>query len=184
MTQEEIIRKVVTALEQNEIPYMLTGAVAVSYYGRPRFTHDVDLIIQIQLKDAQRIVRLFENEFYVALEGIIDALRHSTMFNLVHSETGIKVDCWLLKHKEYDRLSFSRRRKEIVFDQEMYISSPEDLIIAKLDWYKQSDIQKHYEDVIGIFQIQQGKLDIDYIKKWAELFSFLDIVKDIIKKIE
>ncbi len=183
MTQEEIIKKVVAALEKSKIPYMLTGAIAVSYYGRPRLTHDVDLVVQIQLEDAKRVAELFKDEFYVSLEGIVDAVRHSTMFNLIHPETGIKVDCWILKPKEYDELSFSRRRKEIVFDRETYISSPEDLIITKLDWYKQSDIQKHYEDVVGIFQIQQGKLDIDYIKEWAQHFSFLDIVEDILKRI-
>lgn len=183
MTQEEIIKKVVAALGENKIPYMLTGAIAVNYYGRPRLTHDVDLVVQIQLKDAKKIEKLFEDKFYVAFEGIIDAVKYSTMFNLIHSETGIKVDCWILKHKEYDQLSFSRRRTKTIFDQEMYISSPEDLIVTKLDWYKQSDIQKHYEDVIGIFEIQQGKLDIEYIKKWAKRFSFLDIVEDILEKI-
>lgn len=183
MTQEEVIKKVVTGLEKNDIYYMLTGAIAVSYYGRPRFTHDVDLVVQIRIEDAGRLVELFKGEFYVALEGIIDAVKHSTMFNLIHQETGIKVDCWLLKHTEYDELCFSRRRKETIFDQEMYISSPEDLIITKLDWYKQSDLQKHYEDVVGIFQIQKGKLDVDYIKKWAEYFSFSGVIEDILEKI-
>lgn len=180
MTQEEIIKKVVDMLDKNGIPYMLAGAIAVNYYGRPRLTHDVDLVIQLQLKDAERVAHLFEGEFYIALEGIIDAVEHGTMFNLIHSETGIKVDCWILKHKEYDKLSFARKRKETIFDQEMYISSPEDLVIAKLDWYKQSDTKKHYDDVVGIFQIQQGKLDIDYIRKWANRLSFSDILEDIL----
>lgn len=183
MTQEEIVKKVVDALEKNGVSYMLTGAFAVNYYGKARLTHDIDLVVQISLDDADKVVSLFQDEFYVALEGIIDAVKHGTMFNLIHPETGIKIDCWMLKHKEYDELSFSRKRREIIFDQKMYISSPEDLIITKLDWYKKSETQKHYEDVVGIFEIQEGKLDIDYIKKWAAHLSFLNIVGDVLKKI-
>lgn len=182
MTQEEVIKKVVIAFGEKNIPYMLTGGIAVNYYGRPRFTHDADILIQIQLKDAEEIVRLFEKEFYLDIEGVIEAIKYSSMFNLIHSETIFKVDCWILKDEEYARTSFSRRQKEFVFGQTIYISSPEDLIVSKLDWYKKSDLQKHYEDALGIFQIQAGKLDLDYIKKWAKYFSFLEIVEGIIKK--
>lgn len=182
MTQEEIVKRVTTTLENLNIPYMLIGAIAVNYYGRPRFTHNLDLVVQIQMKDAERLTRIFESEFYIAIEGIIDAIEHYTMFNLIHSETGFKVDCWILKDEEYDKTSFTRRRKEIVFDQAMYISSPEDLILAKLDWYKKSDIQKHYDDVLGIFEIQTGKLDIEYIRRWSNCFSFLETVEEMIRK--
>jgi hypothetical protein len=182
MTQEEVIKKVTGAFDKHNILYMLIGGIAVNYYGRPRFTHDVDMIIQIQLKNAQEIISLFEREFYVAIEGVIEAIQYGTMFNLIHQETGFKVDCWVLKDEEYAKVSFARRRKEIIFDQPIYISSPEDLIISKLDWYKKSDIQKHYEDALSIFQIQAENLDLDYIKDWAECFSFLEILKEIIKK--
>lgn len=182
MTQEEVVKRVTVAFEQANILYMLTGAIAANYYGRPRFTHDVDLVVQIKLKDADKVAKLFESDFYVAIEGIVDAVKHSTMFNLIHSASGFKVDCWVLKSEEYSQVSFSRRRKAIIFDQEMYISSPEDLVVTKLDWYKKSGIQKHYEDVLGVFEVQSGKLDVHYIKKWAKRLSFLDVFGDILKK--
>lgn len=182
MTQEEIVKKVAGVFERKNIPYMLTGGIAVNYYGRPRFTHDVDLVIQIQFKDAQEIIQLFEKEFYVAIEGIVEAIQYQTMFNLIHFETGFKVDCWILKDEEYAKIAFERRRKELIFAQRTYISSAEDLVISKLDWYKKSDIQKHYEDVLGIFQIQAEKLDLGYIRKWGKSFSFLETVEGLIKK--
>ena len=182
MIQEEVIKKVTLIFEEKTIPYMLTGGIAVNYYGRPRFTHDVDFVIQVRLKDAEEITRLFKKEFYVAIEGIVDAIEHQTMFNLVHLETGFKVDCWISKAEEYAQASFARRREEIIFDQAISISSPEDLIISKLDWYKKSGAQKHYEDVLGIFEIQKGRLDLNYIRKWAKHFSFLDMVEELLKK--
>lgn len=182
MTQEEVIKKVTQDFENKNIPYMLTGGIAVDYYGRPRFTHDVDIIVQIKISDAGELEGIFEQEFYVAAEGIIDAIEHKTMFNLIHLETGFKVDCWILKDDEYSLTAFRRRRKAVIFDKEIFISSPEDLIISKLDWYKQSDAKKHYDDVLGIFQIQAGKLDLDYIREWAKKLSVVDTVEEIIKK--
>lgn len=181
MTQEEVIKKVAQVFENKNIPYMLTGAIAVGYYGRPRFTHDIDLIIQVQVKDAQKIVGLFEKEFYVAIEGIIEAIEQGTMFNLIHPETSFKVDCWILKNEDYAMTAFARRRKELIFDQGIYISSSEDLIISKLDWYKKSDLRKHYTDVLGIFEVQGARLDLDYLRKWAKHLSLLDILEEIIK---
>jgi len=183
MTQEEVIKKATKTFEDRDIPYMLTGGIAVNYYGRPRFTHDIDFVIQIQLKDAQQITQFFEKEFYVAIEGVIEAIQYKTMFNLIHLETAFKVDCWILKDDNYPKIAFDRRRKEVIFDQPIYISSPEDLILSKLDWYKQSDTQRHYEDVLGIFQIQRGNLDLDYIRKQAEDLSFVEIVEEVIKKL-
>ena len=57
MTQEEIAKRVVTALEDNGVPYMLTGALAVNYYGRPRLTHDIDVIVEMKLEKHMLDVR-------------------------------------------------------------------------------------------------------------------------------
>lgn len=184
MTQEEVIKKVTKAFEDRDISYMLIGGIAVNYYGRPRFTHDIDFVTQLQLKDVQEITQLFEKEFYIAIEGVIEAIQYRTMFNLIHLETAFKVDCWILKDDDYAKIAFGRRRKEVIFDQPIHICSPEDLILSKLDWYRRSDIQRHYEDVLGIFQIQRGNLDLDYIRRQAKDLSFVEILEEIIKKLE
>lgn len=183
MTQEKVICKVIDILEENNIQYMLTGGIVVNYYGRPRFTHDVDLIIQIHIEDAEKIVTLFEKEFYISKDGVIEAIKCKGMFNLIHFETIFKVDCFILKDEEHSMTSFPRRQKELIFGREIYIASCEDIILTKLYWYKKSGIQKHYEDVVGIFEIQQNKIDLDYVKKWAEKLSFLEIIEEILKQI-
>ncbi|MEA1964243.1 MAG: hypothetical protein U9O41_03840 [Candidatus Aerophobetes bacterium] len=83
MTQEEVLKKVISALKDNNIPYTLTGAVAVNYYGRPRLTHDVDIIVNIEKRNIQSIIDAFYKEFYVYSEGIEDAIRHRTAFNQI-----------------------------------------------------------------------------------------------------
>lgn len=183
MTQLDVLLHTADVLNKSGLNYMLTGAYAVSFYGRPRTTHDIDLNIDIDYRDVPKIYESFKDSFYVSKEMIKDAIRHQQMFNIIHNETQVKVDFWIVKHTEFDQERFRRRIKTNIHGQPVFIATAEDTIITKLDWYKQSDIQKHYEDVVGIFEIQQGNLDIDYIKNWAKQLSFLDIVADILKKV-
>ncbi|MCS4541974.1 MAG: hypothetical protein HY929_06615 [Euryarchaeota archaeon] len=181
ITQEYILKKVVTFLDALKLPYMITGAIAVNYYGRPRLTHDVDIVIEIRAPEKEAIVKLFQGEFYISLEGIIEAIRHKSMFNAIHQKTGFKVDFWLVKDDEYDKLRFKRRKKKKIFDKMMYITTPEDLIIVKLNWYKEFGSEKHFTDALGIYEIQKGRLDIRYLKKWLSNLSTFDIWQKILK---
>lgn len=184
MTHEEIVKKVVDALEKNGVSYMLTGAFAVNYYGKARLTHDIDLVVQISLDDAHKVVSLFQDEFYVALEGIIDAVKHGTMFNLIHPETGIKIGCWMLKTEEYSQVSFSHRRKETVFDQEMYISSPEDLIITKLDCTKNLRPKSTTRMSWGYLKCNQESLISTTLKSGQSTFLSWILLKIFLRKFE
>lgn len=180
MTQIEITKKVIEALDQLNIPYMITGAVAASYYGKPRFTHDIDLVVSIKKESAPLIEKLFEDEFYVSAEGILDALEHHTMFNLINHDTGIKIDCWIIGSDDYDLKAFERRKLATIFDAYMYISAPEDVILSKLRWFKESKTEKHLDDARGIFEVQQANLDTDYLKTWSNKLSVEDLLERVL----
>lgn len=182
MTQLDVLLLVCETLDKLKIDYMLIGAYAVSFYGRPRTTHDIDLNIVISFQDAKRIYDSFKDGFYVSKEAIDEAIECRSMFNIICNETMDKVDFWIIKDDEFDSARFARRKREKIREKSIFISSPEDTILTKLDWYKKSNIQKHYDDAFGIFQIQAGKLDLDYIRKWAKKLSFLETVTELIKK--
>lgn len=183
MTPEEVLKEVVKKLDELNIPYALTGSVASSYYGRPRSTHDFDVIIQVSVAPGivKRFLSSFEKDFYVSEEGVIDALLHRTMFNIIHHETGFKVDLWILKDDEYDRVAFSRRQKVTLLGSEMFILSAEDMILGKLQWYKISESDRQLDDVKFIYEVQKNNLDIDYLKKWSVKLSIHDVLSTIIK---
>ena len=176
MTQTQITKQVINALDQLGIPYMITGAIASSYYGKPRFTHDIELVVHVKKESAPLIEKLFQDDFYVSSVGILDALNHRTMFNLIHHETGIKIDCWIIGPDEYDTTAFDRRKKVKIFDEDMYISAPEDVILSKLKWYTESGTDKHLDDISGIIEVQQGNLDIDYLNTWSGQLSVNDLL--------
>lgn len=179
MTQEEVLKSVVSRLQGLRIPYMITGAIAVNYYGRPRLTHDLDLLVELQASMVEGIVSSFQSDFYIAAGGILEALQHRTMFKALHHDTGLKVDFWLKGGDEYDATRFQRRKKRKIFDEMMFITTAEDLMIIKLKWYRDSSLEKHYLDAAGICEIQRGNLDLRYTKRWLSYFSVLGLFERI-----
>jgi hypothetical protein len=171
MSPLEVLLQVVGKLDKLDIPYMLSGAFATSFHGRIRSTHDIDLVVEIGQQDTKRIYEAFNEDYYASRDMIEEAVQHRSMFNLIHNETTTKVDFWMLEDSAFDRERFSRRTEEDLEGTPVSISTPEDLIIIKLDWFKRSGIQKHYEDALGIVLVQQDSLDIEYVRRWCEKLS-------------
>ncbi|MBD3206251.1 hypothetical protein GF319_07900 [Candidatus Bathyarchaeota archaeon] len=51
------MKRLIKELNKSQQDYMFTGALAVSYYGRPRTTTDIDIIIQTRTEDISRLNR-------------------------------------------------------------------------------------------------------------------------------
>jgi len=181
MTEEELLKGITSSLEKLKIPYALTGALAVSFYGYPRATHDFDIIVQIQPHKGvvSKLADEFREDFYLSEEAITDAVIHNTMFNMIHHGSSHKVDLWILKDDAYSRESFKRRKSVKIAGKKMYILSPEDIILSKLIWYKESENDKHVRDVNGIMELQKGRIDNKYLKKWAPRLSVLKLLHKI-----
>ncbi|MFH0886598.1 MAG: hypothetical protein V1843_00355 [bacterium] len=181
MTEEEVLKEVISVLNSMNIPYALTGGIAVSFYGKPRSTHDFDIIIQVAPKpgSVKQIISAFKKGYYISEEGVIDALLHKTMFNILNHETGLKIDFWILKEDAYGKQAFTRRKKLKLLGIDAFILSAEDMIINKLLWYQASDIYKHLNDVQGMYEIQKNNLDQIYLSKWASKLAINHLVKDL-----
>ena len=166
LNELDILIIVIKRLESAGIPYMVSGSIAANFYTVPRMTRDVDVIIEVGETDAQKIFSLFSGDFYIDLESVKDAIRHKQMFNIIHNEAIIKVDFIIKKDTEYRKVEFERRRS-IVFGQERIdITSPEDLIISKLYWAKDSLSDLQIRDVQNIIKTVSD-LDMEYIEKWV-----------------
>lgn len=169
--QEQLLKEISRFLEKRKIPYMLTGAWNVIYFGRPRASHDIDFIVEIQEKDAEKTARAFKKEFfdYILQEDFIkQQIIQKGYFNIYHSGTGLKVDFWLLKNEKYDKTRFKRRLHVKLLGQKMCLATAEDTILQKLRWYKRAKIEKHFVDAAFVFQMQKENMDFKYLKKWVE----------------
>jgi len=139
MTEELEVLKVVTErLNRTDIPYMVSGSMAANYYTVPRMTRDIDIVIELKETDVGKFVDLFESDFYIDKEMIKKQVRRQGMFNLIHNQYVIKIDFIIKKSSAYQETALSRKKKVLIKSSPMWFISPEDLVISKLSWAKDS----------------------------------------------
>ena len=125
----DVLKDVSKRLTFAGIKYMLTGSFAMNYYAEPRMTRDIDIVIEADMKDAHRLVTLFDPEYYVPRGAVAQALTHESLFNIIHTRDIVKIDLIIRKNSEYRRLEFERRQQVEIQDLAIWIVTKEDLII-------------------------------------------------------
>lgn len=179
MSEElDVLTTVAGRLDGAGIPYMITGSIAVNYYAVPRMTRDIDLVVDLSARDAGRIVSLFQSDFYVDEEMVQRAIAEQGMFNLIHNRFVIKVDIVVRKDTEYRRTEFARRRAITVENHPFFITTPEDLILSKLLWAKDSRSEVQLADVRNLVASVE-KLDRDYLEAWAQRLSVESLYREV-----
>ena len=167
MNQREFVEDMVRRLQQVGLPYMITGSVASACYGELRATYDTDIVVDAEWPAVQKFVRSFGEDYYVSEEAARDAWARRSMFNIIHAPSGQKVDIICRKDSEYARVAFERRRKERALGGELFLVSPEDSILSKLEWSKKGESERQYRDALGVAKAQRASLDLAYLRRWA-----------------
>lgn len=175
-TELDIIKDISIKFEKLGIPYMLTGSIAMNYYAIPRMTRDIDVVIEISREDVDKFVSEFDTEFSVSKSAIEEALKYETMFNVIHLESVIKVDCIVRKEGEYRHLEFTRRQKVELKNFSIYIVSKEDLIISKLFWAKDSHSEMQLRDVANLLNTGY---DSDYLNAWVNKLQLDSLFREV-----
>jgi len=160
-------QKITDVLDQYQIPYMLSGSIAMGLYTVPRMTRDIDFVIHLEAKNLDLFVDSFKNGFYCDRDGIKDAMVGPVkMFNIIDHETGYKADFIVLKDDPYRQEEFGRRLKVAYIGKIIYVVSPEDLNISKLIWIQEYQSSIQMEDIRSLVVIDT--LDWGYITKWIK----------------
>lgn len=180
-----LLVKIAKILERLKIPYIVTGGMAVLIWGRPRFTADIDIVIEFESKDVNGFVASLSKlgeASYIDKNMIEDALARKGEFNFIHGDTGIKIDFWILDKNDIFELNRLKRRVgKTILGQKVYFISPEDLILSKLWWHKQSQSTRHLEDIESIIKISGKKLDMEYLEQQAKKQNNWGILKKLIE---
>lgn len=172
----DIVRDVSARLDGANIGYMLTGSMAMNYYAQPRMTRDIDVVVALRPADAALVAQLFSPDYYVSPEAVESSIANHSMFNLIHHESVIKVDCIVRKQGEYRLEEFSRRHRIKIEDFETWIVSKEDLILSKLLWAKDSHSELQLRDVKNL--VSTG-CDRDYIQRWTDELGVASLWQEI-----
>lgn len=179
MSEEfEVLKLVTGRLTRAGIPYMVTGSMALNYYATPRMTRDIDIVVEVAEREADRVVETFQDEFYVDRETVANAIRARSMFNLIHRLLVVKVDLVVRKDSEYRRGEFARRRLVTVEGCEFFIVASEDLILSKLEWAKDSRSEIQLADARSLLRAVEG-LDGNYLQRWAGELGLLDLYREV-----
>jgi Mg-chelatase subunit ChlI len=175
--EQEVLARVIRLLTDLGIPYMVAGSLASSFHGRPRTTHDADIVIDPAPEPLDRLVaELSAANLYVDLAVAREALRGRRQFNVIDATSAFKLDLIIRKDRPFNREEFARRQPGEVAGLPMALATAEDTILSKLEWAKKGGgSERQLADVAGIIDVKGRELDREYIERWAAALGVLDL---------
>jgi hypothetical protein len=184
MEQIDLLRYVLHALERLEMLYALVGSYGSSVFGEPRFTRDIDVLIELPEPKAISFCAAFPTaDFYLSETAVRDAIHGRSQFNLLHPASGNKVDFMLPRDNAWGRSQLSRsKRIQLQPGLECFVAAPEDVILGKLWYYFEGGGDRHLRDIAGILRISGAQVDRQEVERWAEELGYLDIWRQIVAK--
>lgn len=180
---EELLIKVASVLEQLHIPYIVTGGAAVVLWGKPRFTADIDIVIELDTTHIAPFItemrKALGKTAYIDESMIRAEQARKGEFNIIQPESGLKVDFFVRGGDVYEKKRIERGVVKQIGTQNVRFISPEDLILIKLLWYKESESTRHLEDAESILSIQRDSLDYEYLAQWAKRQGVAALLKKL-----
>ena len=185
MEPDELLRRLVETLERLDLPYLITGSVATILYGEPRFTNDIDVVVQLPPGRVDDLVEAFPgDEFYLDGERIRQAVANKSQFNIIHPASGLKIDIMVPAMDEFDRSRFARaKRVRPAEHYEATFASAEDVIVKKLQFYAEGGSDKHLRDIASVLRISASDVDRDYVTVWADRLGLRKIWDQILDQL-
>ncbi len=184
LEQNRAFGGVIDILEAIGIEYVIWGGVAAITYGEPRFTRDMDIVVRLHYDQVDTLGRLLEEDgYYVSVEAIRDAVDRRFYFNVIHIETGIKIDFFVAGHDPIHVWAFKHRQVKNFdeFRQASYMP-PESVILTKLRAHQDSGSTRHLDDIEGILRVSGSELDLAYVDREAARIGVFGTWRESLEK--
>ena len=179
--EQQALFDLVQLLERLGIPHMVTGSLASSYHGRPRLTHDADIVVDPTPQQLDALVQgLLDAGHYVDGPRAQDALRRRLQFNVIDRRAAFKLDLIVRKDRPFSREELARRQAvELSPGLRVALASAEDTILSKLEWARKAGhSEKQIDDAAGVLAVNPG-IDRAYVERWADELGVLDLWREI-----
>lgn len=178
----DVLLLVTELLDELGVLYVLGGSLASTVYGQTRTTLDADVVADLRSHHVKPFVQALQEQFYVDEGAAADAIQNKGSFNLLHLDTMFKVDIFIPGERLFDQQQLARRRSKTVRDnpvQKIWFVSPEDIILAKLEWFRLGGevSERQWRDVIGVIRTQGDQLDHVYLHQWATILNVADLLE-------
>jgi hypothetical protein len=166
-SQNEFLQKLVSLLDAAGISYMLAGSVGSSFHGQPRATKDVDIVIDPTESQLEHFLQSLGKGYYVSFNAARDAFHRKSTFNIIDIENSWKADLIIRRDRPFSKVEFHRRQNVNLMGTTLWVVSPEDVILSKLEWAKDCLSEQQFRDALGVAVAQYNRLDKDYMRKWS-----------------
>jgi hypothetical protein len=177
-----VLSLVANLLEQQGIIYVLVGSLASSMHGMYRSTADIDIVADVHSNQVLPLLTALQEHFYVDEHAVREAIDRQQSFNAIHFDSVFKIDIFIPKADEFSKKQIERRElRKLAPDVEqlIYVATAEDTILAKLRWYNSGGrvSNNQWTDVVGIIGGSPSRLDLDYLRKWAETLGLIELLE-------
>jgi hypothetical protein len=170
------------------VAYALGGSMASSLLGEPRSTVDVDFAVQLDVTSGESLLGRVGADFYVPFESARTAIAAHSSFNLVDTVNALKVDLFVVGGDLLDRMQIERRVLVPVPGSAhgIWVTSAEDQVLRKLDWFRRAGSlsDRQWRDVVGILRVRQGFLDVDYLRRTAQVVGLADDLAEALRQVQ
>jgi hypothetical protein len=186
MEQSDLLLYVCRTFERLGIPYLVTGSQATIVFGEPRFTNDIDVVVDLAHEKLDALIGSFPaDDYYLSRDAAKDAVVRRSMFNVIHPASGLKLDIIVSGNTEFERNRFRRgRRIQVSPSDAVTFASPEDVILKKLEFYKIGGSDRHLRDIAGVLKVSGKSIDRGYIARFASQFGVEDIWTQVQQQVE
>jgi hypothetical protein len=170
MNPLDLAVRVGSVLDRLGIAWVLGGSLASSLIGEPRSTLDIDVAVILERDHVAPLVAAVIDDYYISEPMVSTAIEHGSSFNLIHHETGMKVDVFVLTDAPLDRRQMARRVSVAIADGvHIWVGAPEDQILRKLDWFRAGGgvSDRQWRDVVAMVRVQKSRLDIVDLQRTA-----------------
>jgi hypothetical protein len=180
LSEPQIIALVAKRLEALRVPYFVSGSIASIIHGEERLTKDADLVVRIFAWHIPALVKAFETDFVISAEAMQDALKRRYAFNIIHMKSAFKIDFYPMgEEDEFELDALERCQRHNIGTGEIWVATPEDVILAKLAWFKKGGkvSEQQWRDVLGVLKVQGSRLDFAYLAGQAQRFGLADLLE-------
>lgn len=175
----QVAMQVGDAIERCGLRYSVGGSLASTLQGEPRSTLDIDVLVELPADRVSALLRELSSDFYVDADAVARAVAQGTSVNIFHQPTSIKVDLFIAGPGALDRSQLRRRAHLRLSGGALYVHSPEDILLQKLRWYQLGGevSDRQWRDILGILLVQQGRLDLSFLRALATEAGVLPLLE-------
>lgn len=177
MKQSELVIAVIEAMEHREVPHIIAGSFAAMVYGIPRSTKDADFVIELEKPTFEKLIDDLSPLFSLDPQQHLETLTWTRRFILEAKDTPFKVELFLKGADSHHLVQWERKRRLFnpVIGREVWMPSPEDVVIQKLRWGRPQD----RIDAENVLAVQRLTLDWPYIERWCDTHGTRALLEEL-----